>query len=239
MSGAAEDIGQVARLGMADGDGGVGVHQEKGHGFADDVTTAEDDGVGPFDLDFVAAQDFHAAGGGAGDQAGTSADEATEIDGMETVHVFGRINGFENTLGINLRRERELDEDSVDVVGTIQVFDDSEQVESSRGGKRSNKRTGETELLAGCNFTFYIKLRGGVLADKNGCEAGANTGRGKQAYFIAQLGEDLVPDFEAVEDARGHAVLAFALGCGAKENHNTRKNEEAQVMVWEPSGLRI
>jgi len=31
--------------------------------FADDVAAAEDDGVGAFDLDIVAAQNFHAAGG--------------------------------------------------------------------------------------------------------------------------------------------------------------------------------
>jgi len=109
---------------MADRDGGVGVHEEKGHGFADDVAAAEDDGVGAFDLDIVAAQNFHAAGGSAGDQAGTSADEAAEVDGMETVHVFGGIDGFQNALGIDLRRKRKLDENAVHVVVAIQVFDD-------------------------------------------------------------------------------------------------------------------
>jgi len=29
---------------------GVSVHEEKGHGFADDVAAARDDGVGAFDL---------------------------------------------------------------------------------------------------------------------------------------------------------------------------------------------
>src|SRR5712691_2870007 len=71
--GAAKNVGEAARLGMADGDGGVGVHEKKGHGFSDDVAPAEDDGVGAFDLDIVAAQNFHAAGGSAGDQAGASA----------------------------------------------------------------------------------------------------------------------------------------------------------------------
>src|SRR5207249_2541321 len=72
--GAAKNIGQVARLGMANGDGGVGVHQQQGHGLADDVAAPEDYGVCAFNLDIVAAQHFHAPRGSAGDQAGASAD---------------------------------------------------------------------------------------------------------------------------------------------------------------------
>src|SRR6266851_5722224 len=162
--GAAEDIGQIARFGMADGDGGVGVHEEKGHGFADDVAAAEDNGVGAFDLDFVALQNFHAAGGSAGDQAGAPADEAAEIDGMETVHVFGGINGFQNALGIDLRGKRKLDEDAVDVVVAIQVFDDGEQIESGHGGWRREERAGEAELFAGGNFALDVELRGGIFS---------------------------------------------------------------------------
>jgi hypothetical protein len=182
--GAAEDTGQIARFGMTNGDGGVGMHEEKRHWFADDVAAAEDDGVGAFDLDFVAAQDFHAAGGSAGDQAGASADEAAEIDRMETVHVFGRVNGFENAFGVNLRGKWKLNENAVDVVGTIQVFDDSEQVESGRGGRRGKEGAGEADLLASCDFTFHVKLRSGILADENGGEAGTNASRGEQPDFV-------------------------------------------------------
>src|SRR3981081_4426868 len=64
-----------------------------GRGLADEVAAAEDDGVGAFDLDFVAAQNFHAAGGSAGDQAGASADEAAKGDGTTPRHVFWRIAG--------------------------------------------------------------------------------------------------------------------------------------------------
>src|SRR5260370_6851684 len=54
--GAAEDIGKVARFGMADCDGGVGVHEEKGHWLAHDVAAAADNGVVAFALHFVAAE---------------------------------------------------------------------------------------------------------------------------------------------------------------------------------------
>src|SRR5205823_6880641 len=79
---------------------------------ANDVAAAEDDGVGTFDLDFVAAQNLHAAGGSTGNQAGAPADEAAKIDGMEAVHVFGGIDGFEDSLEIGRAscRERGYDE---------------------------------------------------------------------------------------------------------------------------------
>jgi hypothetical protein len=209
--GAAEDIGKVARFGMTNGDGGVGVHEEKGHGFADNIAAAEDDGVGAFDLDFVAAQNFHAAGRSASDQAGTSADETAEIDGMEAIDVFGRIDCFENTLGIDLRGKRELDENAVDVVGTIEVFDDGEQVERVCSRWRRKESAGEAELFAGCDFTFYVKLRGRIVTDENSREARASTCGSEQADFIAELGKDLVPDFVSVKDACGHARLTFDL----------------------------
>ena len=104
--GAAEDIRQITRFGMANRNSGVGVHEEKSHGLTNDVAAAEDDGVGAFDLDIVAAQNFHAAGGSAGNQAGASADEAAKIDGMEAIHVFGGVDRFEDALGIDLRGKR-------------------------------------------------------------------------------------------------------------------------------------
>src|SRR5712692_7096260 len=205
--GAAEDIGQVARFGMADRDGGVGVHEEKGHGFADDVAAAEDHGIGAFDLDFVAAKNFHAPCGSASDKARTSADEAAEIDRMEAVHVFGGIDGFENTLGINLRGKRELDENAVDVVVAIQVFDDGEKFKSGDGGRRREERAGETNLFASDDLAFDVELRRGILTDENSSEPGTNACGGEEADFIFQLGEDLVADFIAVKNARGHGEI--------------------------------
>jgi len=69
------DFRKIARLGMADGDGGVGVHEEQCHRFANDIAAAEHDGVGAFDGNIVAAKNFHAAGGSASDEAFASADE--------------------------------------------------------------------------------------------------------------------------------------------------------------------
>ena len=121
---ATNDVWQVARFGVADGDGGVRVHQEKSHRLADDVAAAENDGVGAFDGDIVAAKNFHAAGGGASDEAFASADEFSEIDGMKTVDVFRGVDGFENFFGIDLFGQGKLDEDAVHAVVTVEIVNE-------------------------------------------------------------------------------------------------------------------
>src|SRR6266852_3932042 len=209
--GAAEDFGQIARFGMADRDGGVGVHEEKGHGFADDVAAAEDHGIGAFDLDFVAAKNFHAPCGSASNKAGTSADEAAEIDGMEAVHVFGGIDSFENVLGVDLRGKRKLDENAVDVVGAIEVFDDGEQFKRRDGGRRREERAGKSDLFACGDFAFHVELRGGIFADENCGQPWPHARRCEQSDFVFKFGEDLVANFVAVENARDHAMLAFVV----------------------------
>src|SRR6266404_1861085 len=226
--GAAEDIGQIAGFGMANGDGGVGVHQQKRHGLADDVAPAQDYGVGAFDLDFITAQNFHTAGGSAGDQAGTSADEAAEIDGVEAVHVLGGIDGFEDALGIDLRGKRELNQDAINVVVAIQVFDYGEHFESSSSGRRGEESAGEANLLASGDFAFDVELRSGIFAHENGGKAGAHACRGKDSDFISQLGENLVADDFAVKDARGHTQLAFLAEAQAAKSMIARRG----VLAW-------
>src|SRR5437879_13335200 len=142
---------------------------------------------------------------------------------METVHVFGGIDGFQDTLGIYLRGKRKLNENAIHIVVAIQVLDDGKQVESGYRGGWRDERARERQLFARGGLALDIELRGGIFTDKNCSKARPHTGGRKQANFVFQLGEDLVTNLSAVEDACGHAVLAFARAGGAKENHSTRK----------------
>ena len=208
---AAHDAGKIARFRMADSDCGVGVHEQKRHGLANDVAASENDGVGALDLDIVAAQDFHAAGRSASDESRATADEAAEIHRMKAVHVFGRIDGFKDALGVYLWRKRKLHEDAVHIVVAIQVFDNGEQVQSRGGSGRREERAGEADFFACGDLAFDIKLRSGVFSHENGSKTRAHARRGKEANFVFEFGKDLVSDFRAVEDAHSHASLAFAL----------------------------
>ncbi len=105
--GAADGFRKIARFRMADGDGGVRVHEEKRHGLADDVAAAEDGCVCAFDWNFAAAEDFHHAERSAGDEIGASGDEAADVEGMEAVDVLGGIDCFEDFLWRRFAREAE------------------------------------------------------------------------------------------------------------------------------------
>src|SRR5712692_377449 len=196
---------------MADGDGGVGVHEQKGHGFADDVAAAEDDGVGAFDGDAVTAKNLHASRGSAGDESGAAADETTEIYRMKTVNVFCGIDGFENALGVDLGREGKLDENAVDGVVVVQVLDEAQHLVGGDGGGRGVHPTGQAELLAGGDFGFYVEQRGGIFADEDGSQAGANAFAGEADDFAFQFSEDFVADLDSVENACGHSI-SLSLG---------------------------
>ncbi len=160
------------------------MHEEKRHGFADNVAPAQDDGIGAFDLDVVAAQDFHAARGRARDKAGAPADEAAEIDGVEAVDVFRRIDRFQDALGVHLWGKRELNQNAVNIIVAVQIFDHGEHVEGGYRGRRREKRAGEADLFASRDFTFDVELRGGIVANEDGRETGANARGREQANFV-------------------------------------------------------
>ena len=69
--------------------------------------------------------------------------------------------------------------------------------------------TGEAELFAGGDFAFDVKLGGRIFSDKDGGEAGPDALGVKAGDFVLQFDEDLVADFESIEDACGHAALTF------------------------------
>src|SRR4029077_6257240 len=143
---------------MADSDSGVGMHQEQCHGFADDVATAENNGVCAFDGDAVAAKNLHAACGRAGDESGAAADQTTEAYWMKAVNVLRGIDSLENALGVDLGREGKLDENAIDGVIVVQVLDEAQHLFGGDGGRMRANPTGQAELLARGDFGFHVKL---------------------------------------------------------------------------------
>ena len=64
--GGSAELGEVGAARVGDGGGAVGVEQELGYGFADDVGSADDEGGFALELDASALQQDHAAERGAG-----------------------------------------------------------------------------------------------------------------------------------------------------------------------------
>ena len=123
---------------------------------------------------------------------------------METVDVFCGIDGFENALGIDLLGKRELDEDAVDVVVGVEITDELQHVLGGGIGGRSVQPAGHVELFASGDFTFDIQLGGGIVANQDGGEAGPDILRLQRGDFAFQLQENLIADFQAIENLCGH-----------------------------------
>jgi len=135
---------------------------------------------------------------------------------MKAVNVFGRINGFEDALGVDLGRQGKLHEDAIDIVVMVEVVDDAEHVESRGVSGRSDEAAGEAEEFASGDFAFDVELRSGIVAGEDGGKSRTNAGGGQHADFVLELFEDLVADFVAVEDSGGHR-RSLSVGKG---NHN-------------------
>ena len=149
-------------------------------------------------------QHFHAARGSTGDEARTIADQTADADGAETVDVFGRIDGFEDLLGIDLRGKGKLDEDAVDRIVVVEILDQFQKSFGGDGGRRRVQPVGHAEMFAGGDFTFDVNLGSGIFADEDRGKAGANALGGEASHFGFQFGEDFVANFQAIENLCWH-----------------------------------
>ena len=120
--------GKVGRLGVADGDRGVLVQQQQGHGLADDVAAAHHHGALAGDGNPVALQQFEDARRRAGARSRQSGHEVAHVAGMEAVDIFLRSDRQQDALAIHLRRQRKLHQDAVDFRPRVQLRDDVQQI---------------------------------------------------------------------------------------------------------------
>ena len=99
----------------------------------------------------------------------------------KTVDVSGRIDSFQDALGVDLRGKRELNEDAVNIIVAVQIIDHGEHVKSSYRGRGSEKRACKADFFASSDFAFNVELRCWIFAHEDGRETGANAGGGQQA----------------------------------------------------------
>ncbi len=125
--GAADDFGKIFRFRVADGHGGIRMHQQEGHRLADDVAAAHDHGVGALDRDIAATENFHHAERRAGHQIRPASHQFTHVDRMKAVNVLFGDHPVENFLGVHLRGKRHLHQNAVHVILAVETVHDREQ----------------------------------------------------------------------------------------------------------------
>lgn len=126
---------QVARLAVADGHGGVGHFRTQGRilrlqqhrqRFADNITATNNHHMFPRNRDPLAMQHLEYTVGSARQESRAALRQQPDIFRMECVDVLERMDGIQNARGLDRFRQRELNQDSVDIVLTIQTSDQFE-----------------------------------------------------------------------------------------------------------------
>src|SRR5579871_3077198 len=104
---------------MADGDGGMLVQQEHGHGLSHDVAPAHDDGVFSGNGNRVASQNLDNARGSTRARSRQIGYQPADVAGVKAIDVFFWRHGEQNSFTVDLYRQRQLYQDAIDIVARI------------------------------------------------------------------------------------------------------------------------
>ena len=137
---------------MADCDGCIILKHQCGKRFADNVAATDYHAVFSGNLNIILSEHFHYAGRRAGQKDRVARPELSDIDIAKAVNVLLRVNGFNNGLFVNVLRQRQLAEDSVNKAVLIKPLNKFKQFPlSCLSRKRKLKR-----LYAHCGALFLF-----------------------------------------------------------------------------------
>jgi len=196
------DLGEVAGAGVADGDGAVGagffLEGEQRDGFTDDEGAAEDDHVFALQVGAGAGEEFHDAGGGAGDKAGVVfLGDLADVDRVEAIDVLVRGEAAEGRGFVEVFGQGRLDQNTVDGRVGVEVVDEFFEFSLRGGGWRENDAALDADLGGGLLFFLHIGNGRRVVADAHEGDARLTPGEGGDLGF--EFGDDVSRDFVTVD----------------------------------------
>ena len=153
------NLSEIPGLGVANRHGGVFVQQQDRHGLAHNVAAAHDDGVLTGDGNVAALENLDHARRRAGRERRAAGKQAARIDGMKSVHVFRRIDRIQQTLGVDVRGQRKLDQDAVDLVARVELSDQRVHLFGGDGVGRRDEVAVDPEFGAGLHLAANVNLR--------------------------------------------------------------------------------
>lgn len=163
----------IARLQMRENDRAPFVEKEARHRASDDVRTAYDDCMETGEHRQNAPQQDQATKRRAGNHAIRSSDRQFScIDDMKSINVFFRRDGVEHGISLNVRRQRKLDEDAVNILIIIQRSYQIQQRGLWRIGRQAMAEGPHSYGLGLADLATYIDCTGGIVADQNDGQAG-------------------------------------------------------------------
>ena len=111
---------------------------------------------------------------------------------MESIDVFLRVDGLGDALFVDVLRQWQLHDESIDIGVFIQIFDTFQDLFLGHIVLETNQRRLETAGFAGQHLVFYVSLRTAVVSDENGRQMGSFSAVGDDfLYFLSNFSLDL------------------------------------------------
>ena len=218
---------------MDDGDGGIAMHEEHGHGKADEVGPADNDGILTLEFDTAAVQQLDAALGGASDvegnrgeigpldlgtaDVGAGAAQRGGVERVKTIDVLLGVDAHEDFVLIDMLGQRELDQDAMNGRVGIQ-FGNLVRKRLHRHIRGIVKSKGRDATFLACLLLHSnVRLRIATLADQNDGEARNLAAVGLQLFDgILDLRADRLRNGLSINISSGHLEVAFVMRGGYK-----------------------
>src|SRR5829696_7646960 len=203
---------QVPGAGVAEGHGGVGPRglgrQEHGQGPADQQAPADDDHVAALDRDPLAAQQLDDADGRAGGEPGVAAQQPALVLRVEAVDVLGRVDGVLDLDRVQPGRQRQLDQDAVDLLVGVEPGHRGQHVPLGGVGRQLDPPRPDPRPLGRPLLGADIDAGGLVVADQHRGQGRAPALGGQLLDLLGQLGPDRRRRRPAVQHPRDHRHLS-------------------------------
>src|SRR5882672_2364954 len=123
----------------------------------------------------------------------------SDVDGMEAVRVLMGVYRLEDQARIDVRRQRHLYQNPVDILAAVERFDGGEELGRRDRFRRRQLFAEDTEFGAGFDFVADVDFGGGVVTDQDDRESGRTR---ELLDTRSQLGQDLRSHYGAVQNLR-------------------------------------
>ena len=226
--GVLDDAGNVVRLAVDDGNGGIAMHEEHGHGQTDEVGPADYYGVLALELDAAAVQQFDATLGSAGNvegngsevgpldlgaaDVGAGAAQRGGVERMETIDVLLGVDAVEDFILINVLGKRQLNQNAMNSRIGVQFGNLSRESLHGHVRRIVKSKGRDATFLARLLLHSDVRLRIATLAHQNDSQAGNLAAVGLQLLDgILDLRADRLRNGLSIDVSSGHLENAIII----------------------------
>ena len=140
------------------------MQEQRRHGFADDVRTADDHRVQAAQVAAGFVQQAHAAAGRAGREYLDALHQAADVFAVEAIHVLDRVNRVDHRRLVDVRRQWQLHEDAVDRRIGIQLRKQVQHLRLAGILRQPVFQGANPDFLGPQQFIAHVDVAGRVIA---------------------------------------------------------------------------